>query len=137
MNLDNEKSSKGKFFGYLICTDCDGTLTYDIGKVSEKNVRAIKYFQSEGGLFTLATGRFPNHLEMFKGQFEINAPMASLNGTLLYDTKNNKPIKTWTVSSKKCLNMINGNFGLMVLQVKANSPVWVISLLNIKKVMAV
>ena len=43
---------------------------------------------------------------MFKGQFEINAPMASLNGTLLYDTKNNKPIKTWTVSSKKCLNMI-------------------------------
>ena len=71
MNLDNEKSSKGKFFGYLICTACDGTLTYDIGKVSEKNVRAIKYFQSEGGLFTLATGRFPNHLEMFKGQFEI------------------------------------------------------------------
>lgn len=58
MNLDNEKSGKGKFFGYLICTDCDGTLTYDIGKVSEKNVRAIKYFQSEGGLFTLATGRF-------------------------------------------------------------------------------
>ena len=55
MNLDNEKSGKGKFFGYLICTDCDGTLTYDIGKVSEKNVRAIKYFQSEGGLFTLAT----------------------------------------------------------------------------------
>ena len=106
MNLDNEKSGKGKFFGYLICTDCDGTLTYDIGKVSEKNVRAIKYFQSEGGLFTLATGRFPNHLEMFKGQFEINAPMASLNGTLLYDTKNNEPIKTWTVSSKKCLNMI-------------------------------
>ena len=106
MNLDNEKSSKGKFFGYLICTDCDGTLTYDIGKVSEKNVRAIKYFQSEGGLFTLATGRFPNHLEMFKGQFEINAPMASFNGTLLYDTKNNKPLKTWTVSSKKCLNMI-------------------------------
>ena len=72
MNLDNEKSSKGKFFGYLICTDCDGTLTYDIGKVSEKNVRAIKYFQSEGGLFTLATGRFPNHLEMFKGFFKWN-----------------------------------------------------------------
>lgn len=76
----------GKFTGYLICTDCDGTLTYEPGKVSEENAQAIRYFQQEGGVFTLATGRFPDHAELFQDKIQMNAPMVSLNGTLLYDT---------------------------------------------------
>ena len=37
-----------KFKGYLICTDCDGTLTDNEGKVSDANAEAIKYFEEEG-----------------------------------------------------------------------------------------
>ncbi len=85
-----------KFKGYLICTDCDGTLTYEPGKVSEENAKAIRYFQEEGGMFTLATGRFPGHAHEFGDQIQINAPMVALNGTVLYDLKNEKILHEWT-----------------------------------------
>ena len=40
----------GLFDGYLICTDCDGTLTSEEKQISDKNIEAINYFQKEGGL---------------------------------------------------------------------------------------
>ena len=46
----------GKFDGMLFCTDFDGTLAVD-GVVSEENARAVRYFQENGGLFTLISGR--------------------------------------------------------------------------------
>lgn len=96
----------GKFTGYLICTDCDGTLTYEAGKVSDENAQAIKYFQKEGGLFTLATGRFPDHIEMFHDKIQINAPIVSLNGTLLYDTENKELIKKWGTNTEEYYNIL-------------------------------
>lgn len=85
----------GKFDGILICSDVDSTLTYEAGKVSDENAKAIKYFQDEGGLFTLATGRAPSFMEHFSDKVKINAPVVSFNGTLLYDTKTDEIIKTW------------------------------------------
>lgn len=96
-----------KFKGYLICTDCDGTLTDSNVKVSEENAKAIKYFQDEGGLFTLATGRFADHVNLFKEQFQINAPMVSLNGTALYDTKNDELIHSWTMKREECRELLH------------------------------
>ncbi|MCR5429675.1 MAG: HAD family hydrolase [Eubacterium sp.] len=85
----------GKFDGFLICSDVDSTLTYEAGKVSDENAKAIKYFQDEGGLFTLATGRAPSFMEHFSDKLKINAPIVSFNGTLLYDTGKDEIIKTW------------------------------------------
>ncbi len=85
----------GKFDGFLICSDVDSTLTYEAGKVSDENAKAIKYFQDEGGLFTLATGRAPSFMEHFSDKLKINAPIVSFNGTLLYDTEKDEIIKTW------------------------------------------
>ncbi|MBP5772668.1 MAG: HAD family hydrolase [Eubacterium sp.] len=85
----------GKFDGILICSDVDSTLTYETGKVSDENAKAIKYFQDEGGLFTLATGRAPSFMEHFSDKVKINAPVVSFNGTLLYDTEKDEIIKTW------------------------------------------
>lgn len=96
----------GKFKGYLICTDCDGTLTDSEVNLSEENARAIKYFQQEEGLFTLATGRFPDHINQFKEQFEINAPIVSLNGTILYDTHKDEPIHKWPMKKCDCLELL-------------------------------
>lgn len=96
----------GKFTGYLICTDCDGTLTYEPGKVSQENAEAIRYFQKEGGLFTLATGRFPDHAKLFEGQFKVNAPIVSLNGAVIYDEKRDRIIKTWHMNRKKTLELL-------------------------------
>ena len=36
----------GKFDGILICSDVDSTLTYEAGKVSDENAKAIKYFHA-------------------------------------------------------------------------------------------
>lgn len=101
-----------KFKGYLICTDCDGTLTDNEGKLSEDNARAIKYFQKEGGLFTLATGRFPEHINLFKEQFQINAPIVSLNGTVLYDVHRQEVIYKWTMKKQDCYELLNYIHGM-------------------------
>ena len=89
-----------RFDGYLICTDCDGTLTDTKGQLSNENADAIRYFQEEGGRFTLATGRLANHLQQFAPKMQINAPMISLNGTLIYDTRQNRVLKEWKLSKQ-------------------------------------
>lgn len=95
-----------KFKGYLICTDCDGTLTDSQGRISDENAEAIRYFQSEGGLFTLATGRFPNHLDKYKDKLKINAPIVSLNGSLLYDTQKGEIIAKWPMNKAECIPVL-------------------------------
>ena len=47
----------GKFSGILITSDIDGTLYGSDFTLHKENIDAIKYFTSEGGLFTLASGR--------------------------------------------------------------------------------
>ena len=89
----------GKFEGVLICTDCDGTLTDANGELSEANARAIKYFQEEGGKFTLATGRFPDHLNKYSDKLKVNAPVISLNGVLLYDVEKEEKISDLPMQS--------------------------------------
>lgn len=73
----------GKYDGYLICSDFDGTIYID-GKISQENIDAIAYFQSEGGYFTFASGR---NYEMFtEGTASVitpNAPILSYNGALI------------------------------------------------------
>lgn len=82
----------GKFDGYLICTDCDGTLTDSHRKISDENRDAIRYFQSEGGLFTVASGRYPHYIDEFADKFVPNTYIVSNNGTVLYDLKEDKAI---------------------------------------------
>ncbi len=73
----------GKFDGYLICSDFDGTIYMD-QQISKKNIEAIEHFQSEGGYFTFASGR---NYEMFtEGPAAVitpNAPIISYNGSVI------------------------------------------------------
>ena len=48
----------GRYDGYLILADYDGTLADRSGRVSPENVEAIRAFQQQGGFFTIASGRF-------------------------------------------------------------------------------
>ena len=48
----------GKFDGFLILSDFDATFTSaKTGNIPRKNIDALKYFESEGGLFSICTGR--------------------------------------------------------------------------------
>jgi len=74
----------GKFDGYLICSDVDGTLINDDFKIPEVNIEAIQYFQREGGLFTLATGRTPQGAHLYINEVNPNAPIVCQNGAAIY-----------------------------------------------------
>ncbi len=73
----------GIFDGILICTDLDGTFLHN-AKASEENCRAIKYFQDNGGYFTVATGRSPGFVREFEN-YKPNAPLIVSNGTQICD----------------------------------------------------
>lgn len=75
----------GKFDGYLICSDIDGTLIDDNFKIPENNLEAIRYFQNEGGLFTLSTGRTPQGAKLYIDLVKPNAPLVCQNGAGIYD----------------------------------------------------
>ena len=74
----------GKFDGILLCSDFDGTFALN-GVPIEANMKAIRYFRENGGLFTLASGRDYDFLmPLFEG-YKFGVPMINMNGALIYD----------------------------------------------------
>ena len=76
----------GRYSGILLCSDFDGTLSHD-GAVSKENMDAIRTFMREGGLFSVASGRYYDFLLPFFHEIELTAPIVALNGAVFYDTK--------------------------------------------------
>lgn len=101
-----------KYDGYLICSDLDGTLTNSYGKISEKNSEAIKCFQENGGLFTVATGRYHDYLYKFKDDFKPNTYVVSVNGTMICDMEKNEIIysKAFDEDIDHVLDYVFSNF---------------------------
>ena len=64
----------GKFSGKLLVSDMDATLLNSDHMVSKGNREAIEYFISEGGKFTVATGRMVPAVRAYFSQMRINAP---------------------------------------------------------------
>lgn len=74
----------GKFDGYLICTDYDGTFATKTEPV-ETNLPAVRYFTENGGRFTVATGRTVDFIREKNLTHLINAPACLFNGSVVYD----------------------------------------------------
>lgn len=82
----------GKFDGILICSDWDGTL-FDGETVPEKSVNAIRYFQENGGKFTICSGRAPFYIREMTSLVKPNTYTLALNGTVIYDTETEEIIR--------------------------------------------
>lgn len=80
----------GKFDGFLICSDLDGTFWR--GDDGRKNFEAVKYFTKNGGHFAVTTGRNISHLKENKLDSIVNAPCCLLNGSIIYDYSEDKTI---------------------------------------------
>jgi Cof subfamily protein (haloacid dehalogenase superfamily) len=89
-----------RYRGYLICCDCDGTLTNSQGILSKENARAIREFQNNGGLFTVATGRFPDFLRKFEPDFRPNTHIIAINGTMIYDMEQERVLYAKTLPNE-------------------------------------
>lgn len=91
----------GRFDGIFICSDIDGTLA-DRRDIPQRNVDAIRYFQSEGGIFTLATGRNFRYLERLP-QVLVNGPMITENGTRIFDPALGRTLWAFPLDSSELL----------------------------------
>lgn len=77
----------GKFSGMMIASDIDGTILPYKGKISDRNIKAIRYFEENGGVFTLVTGRSIAAAKYIAEEIGICVPMVVDNGSLIYDSK--------------------------------------------------
>ncbi len=84
----------GKFSTIAILTDLDRTFLSDDTSVVERNLQAIEYFKSQGGRFSLATGRMHYNLDHIIPGVDtlVNAPAIHCNGTYLYDYQESKVV---------------------------------------------
>ena len=83
----------GKFDGILICSDFDGTLG-TAGQISKENRDAISYFQENGGLFTIVSGRNPMLLHEWLTEIgmHVNAPLVGYNGAWIIDPESKQTL---------------------------------------------
>lgn len=73
----------GKFDGFLLLSDIDGTFVG--GDNIPMNCEAARYFTDNGGRFAFATGRTTEHLRQPQFFHLINAPCCLYNGGAIYD----------------------------------------------------
>ena len=82
----------GKFNGYLIGSDLDGTLLRKDKSISDENKAAIEYFKSEGGIFTFFTGRLPIGARPVLDMITPNGYVGCANGAGIFDPADEKII---------------------------------------------
>lgn len=75
----------GKFDGVMIASDFDDTFFPASHVLPEANRQAVAYFQSQGGVFTIATGRAKTTFRRYVDLARPNAPVILANGAQLYD----------------------------------------------------
>ena len=77
----------GKFDNIIIVSDIDGTFLGKNSRMVPENLEAIEYFKSEGGLFTIATGREIMNIPSVVPNISTlcNAPVIAVNGACIWD----------------------------------------------------
>lgn len=108
-----------KLKNILFVSDLDGTLLTSSQTISPENVEAIRRFEAQGGLFTLATGRTEQAVAKFIEQLNITTPLILYNGAkiycpvtkqVLYENKFDIPIAFWNY----LISQLSENLALLV-----------------------
>ncbi len=79
----------GIFDGCLLACDVDGTLVEN-GYINPKNIEKIEYFMSEGGFFSISTGRSVTAISSVLEKLKRISPSVVANGSMIYDYTNSK-----------------------------------------------
>lgn len=76
------------FSEILLLADFDHTLTAKDSTIPQRNLEAIEYFMTNGGAFSVNTGRsVPSASGILIPSIPVNAPMVVYNGSAAYDTQ--------------------------------------------------
>lgn len=85
------------FENCLLLSDVDGTL-FTGDTIPEYNIKQIKRFVSDGGMFAIATGRNRQATEGLLKIVKNNAPTLILNGAMIYDFNEGKVLFSATIN---------------------------------------
>ena len=77
----------GKYTGLVLCCDIDGTFIDDNVQIPQANLDALRYFRSEGGKFTVCTGRTLSGAMFYLEKLKTDTPMVCQNGSAIYNQK--------------------------------------------------
>ncbi len=94
----------GNFDGILLCSDFDGTFACE-AKVSEENRDAVRYFQSEGGMFVPASGRPWHFFNAYREIFVPSRYIIGLNGAEIYDVEADRPAYRRALCRREALEL--------------------------------
>ncbi len=81
----------------LLAIDIDGTLLNSRGKISDENIDAIRRAIENGIKVCLCTGRNIKNTRAIAKKINSDFPFVCADGTVFYDTKNNKVIKEYLI----------------------------------------
>ncbi len=101
----------GIFSGCLLASDFDGTLANSNGQIDKEVRDAIKYFNAEGGYFTVCTGRTKQGFHAYSPEL-MNAPVLLANGSMAYDYSADRIVFLDGIEKKslESLEFIKDNF---------------------------
>ena len=71
----------------MIASDIDGTLLRRDGSISSHTVRVIHEVQQRGVLFTVCSGRYPEHADVILKTYGIRCPVIGNNGATHWDAR--------------------------------------------------
>ncbi|MBE6764850.1 MAG: HAD-IIB family hydrolase [Ruminococcaceae bacterium] len=119
----------GKFDGWALISDLDGTMIDDDYNIVEGNLEAVRYFEKNGGRLILATGRSVSKTRPFAKAFECSEPCVVYNGAAVYDF--NKEEFLWMCTYKKSdvidyFNDLSERFPNVGIVVHGREKLWLI-----------
>jgi len=94
----------GRFDGILLCSDFDGTFACE-AKVSDENSDAVRYFQSEGGMFVPSSGRPWHFFRSYTDRFVASKYIIGLNGAEIYDVEADRPAYRRALCRKEAMEL--------------------------------
>ena len=94
----------GKFDGILLCSDFDGTFA-KAAKVADRDRDAVRYFQSEGGMFVPTSGRASHFFKAYEDTFVASRYIIGLNGAEIYDREENRMVFRRPINRPKTLEL--------------------------------
>lgn len=96
----------GIFDKVLIASDFDGTIANSKSEITSEVKEAIKYFISEGGKFTVCTGRTKEGFHNFDKEI-MNIPVLVANGAMAYDYLKDEIFTSLAMENKeKCTEVL-------------------------------
>ena len=80
----------GRYNGIVLCCDIDCTFIDDKMQIPKANLDALSYFRSEGGKFTVCSGRTLQGAKYYLDRLKTDVPMICQNGSAIYDLETEK-----------------------------------------------